>query len=146
WLDINSVPTMGDYFRAGGYRTFYKGKWHVSDADLQIPGTHDQVLSYDDEGNPDPEKQQLYLEANRLDGYGFDGWIGPEPHGKAPLNTGSSPATGQGRDVGFAARAVELLDGLDADPRSRDPWLVIASFVNPHGIALWGFFARAIGV
>ncbi|HEY9231339.1 MAG TPA: sulfatase-like hydrolase/transferase, partial [Blastocatellia bacterium] len=22
WLDPNTVPTMGDYFRAGGYRTF----------------------------------------------------------------------------------------------------------------------------
>ena len=31
---------MGDYFRAGGYNTYYKGKWHVSEADLLIPGTH----------------------------------------------------------------------------------------------------------
>ena len=25
YLDPNTVPTMGDYFRAGGYRTFYRG-------------------------------------------------------------------------------------------------------------------------
>jgi arylsulfatase A-like enzyme len=24
WLDASSVPTMGDYFRATGYRTFYR--------------------------------------------------------------------------------------------------------------------------
>ncbi len=28
WLASDSVPTMGDWFRAGGYRTYYKGKWH----------------------------------------------------------------------------------------------------------------------
>ncbi len=38
WLDPNSVPTLGDWFRAGGYRTHYRGKWHVSFADLTIPG------------------------------------------------------------------------------------------------------------
>jgi len=37
WLDPNSVPTLGAYMRAGGYRTFYKGKWHVSHADLVMP-------------------------------------------------------------------------------------------------------------
>ena len=99
-------------------------------------------MSYDGQGNPDPEKEQLYLDADRLDGYGFNGWIGPEPHGKAPLNTGASPANGQGRDVGFAAQTAQLLDQLDSE-RNRDPWLVVSSFVNPHDIALWGFFARA---
>ena len=145
WLDPGSVPTMGDYFRAGGYHTYYKGKWHASDADLQIPGTHNQIVSYDDQGNPDPEKEQLYLEANRLDGYGFTGWIGPEPHGKAPLNTGASPAVGQGRDVGFAAQTVKLLDKLDSKPTNA-PWLMVSSFVNPHDIALWGFFTRNVGL
>lgn len=145
WLDPGSVPTMGDYFRAGGYLTFYKGKWHVSTADLQIPGTHDQVVSYDNQGNRDPEKEQLYLQADRLGGFGFNGWIGPEPHGSAPLNTGSSPANGQGRDQGFAAQAVELIQQLDSGRQDR-PWFMVASFVNPHDITLWGFFARNIGL
>src|SRR4051794_6668248 len=30
WLAPDTVPTLGDWFRAGGYRTYYKGKWHVS--------------------------------------------------------------------------------------------------------------------
>ncbi|ABA56727.1 Arylsulfatase A-like enzyme [Nitrosococcus oceani ATCC 19707] len=145
WLDPASVPTMGDYFQAGGYRTFYKGKWHVSNADLQIPGTHDQLLSYDDQGNPDPGKQQLYLEADRLADYGFEGWIGPEPHGKAPLNTGSSPAQGQGRDVGFATQVVNLIQQLGTERHSA-PWLTVASLVNPHDIALWGYVARHTGL
>ena len=32
WLAPDTVPTLGDWFRAGGYRTFYKGKWHASHA------------------------------------------------------------------------------------------------------------------
>ena len=38
WLDPNGVPTMGEYFRTAGYRTFWKGKWHVTHADLLQPG------------------------------------------------------------------------------------------------------------
>ena len=38
WLDPDEVPTLGDWFRAGGYQTHYRGKWHVSHADLAIPG------------------------------------------------------------------------------------------------------------
>src|SRR3954453_19120685 len=30
WLAPDTVPTLGDWFRASGYRTYYKGKWHVS--------------------------------------------------------------------------------------------------------------------
>ena len=34
WLDPDEVPTLGDWFRAGGYQTHYRGKWHISHADL----------------------------------------------------------------------------------------------------------------
>jgi choline-sulfatase len=145
WLDPGSVPTLGDYFKTAGYRTFYKGKWHISEADLDIPGTHNQYVSYDDQGNRDLEREQKYIEAARLSKYGFDGWVGPEPHGSSPLNSGSSPATGQGRDIGFAAQSVELIEQLDRD-NNDDPWFIVSSFVNPHDIALWGFFARASGL
>ena len=36
WLAPDTVPTLGDWFRAGGYRTFFKGKWHASHADLTV--------------------------------------------------------------------------------------------------------------
>ncbi len=140
WLDPNNVPTMGDYFRAAGYRTYYKGKWHVSAADLLLSGTHDPVLSYDSNtGVPLPQKERLYLGADRLDGFGFTGWIGPEPHGKSPRDSGSSAATGvNGRDIGFADQVTGLIDDLQ-NHRDKDPWLIVASFVNPHDIAIYGF-------
>jgi choline-sulfatase len=143
WLDPNSVPTFGDYFRVAGYSTFWRGKWHASDADMLIPGTHTQLLSYDPTtGAPDPSTEALYSASDRLDRYGFSGWIGPEPHGRAPLNSGSSvPAGQQGRDVGFAQQAKSLIQQLDHD-RSSKPWFVVSSFVNPHDITLWGLWAN----
>ena len=97
WLDPNSVPTFGNYFRAAGYRTYWKGKWHVSDAEMLVPGTHIPLLSYDPKtGERDPDKEALYVAADRLGPYGFAGWIGPEPHGPNPLrDTGSSRAHAQ---------------------------------------------------
>jgi choline-sulfatase len=141
WLDPDSVPTFGDYFRAAGYRTYWIGKWHVSNADLLVPGTHNPVVSYDpNTGVPDPDKEALYSTADRLDPYGFSGWIGPDAgtDARSALNTGSSVKTGQrGRDVGFAEQGVKLIQQLDHD-RSGAPWLVVCSFVNPHDIALYG--------
>ncbi|GIO07576.1 hydrolase [Brevibacillus reuszeri] len=146
WMDSNTVPTMGEYFRAAGYRTFYKGKWHFSDPDIWIPGTHIPIRSYTPgTGVPDPEKERLYLLADRLDGYGFSGWIGPEPHGRAPHNSGSSAAIGvNGRDVVYRTEVVELIQQLVQEkdeldhPESYQPWLIVASFVNPHDIVLYG--------
>src|SRR5690606_20401797 len=146
WLDPSSVPTLGDYFRAAGYRTFYRGKWHISEADLAVPGSHVAIPSYTETGARDSSNERLYQEADRLAGYGFEGWIGPEPHGSSPLDTGSSPSGGRlGRDQGFAAQAVELIRRLE-NGRQNQPWLMVTSFVNPHDIALWGFAARALGV
>lgn len=139
WLDPNTVPTFGNYFRAAGYRTFWKGKWHVSDAEMLVPGTHDPIPSYDPlTGERDPDKEDLYVAADRLGPYGFAGWIGPEPHGPNPVkDTGSSARTrSQGRDAGFAEQTVELIRELDRD-RNRKPWLVVCSFVNPHDIAVF---------
>ena len=138
WLDPSTVPTMGDYFRAGGYDTYYKGKWHVSDADLLIPGTHDQVVSFDQQGHPVPSVVNNYLGANRLDNFGFDGWIGPEPHGSNPLNSGSSAAGGTGRDQTFADQTIQLLQTLAQEGPSANPWLTVCSFVNPHDITAYG--------
>lgn len=149
WLDPNTVPTMGDYFRAAGYRTFYKGKWHISDPDIWVPGTHIPLTSYARRtGMPDRQKERLYLRADRLDGYGFTGWIGPEPHGRSPRNSGSSAAVGvNGRDVVYSSDAVMLLQNLEREREqlaSEDvypPWLLVVSFVNPHDITLYGTYS-----
>jgi choline-sulfatase len=147
WLDPNTVPTFGNYFRAAGYRTYWKGKWHVSDADMLIPGTHTPLLSFDSQtGARDSDREDLYVAADRLGPYGFAGWIGPEPHGPNPLrDTGSSAFTeDQGRDAGYAEQTVELLQQLDRDP-SEQPWLVVSSFVNPHDIAVFSKQTLASG-
>ena len=145
WLDHNTVPTLGDYFRASGYRTYWKGKWHISDEDILIPGTHDALPSYDpNTGVPNLSNVQKYLNADRLDSYGFSGWIGPEPHGANPRNSGSSAATGvSGRDAIYANEVVSLLKGLEKEnAQEQKPWLIVSSFVNPHDITLFGLFSQ----
>jgi choline-sulfatase len=138
WLDPTTVPTMGAYFSAGGYDTYYKGKWHFSEADILIPGTHDPLLSFDENGNPLPGVESTYLAAERLSSFGFSGWIGPEPHGSNPLNSASSATDAIGRDAKFATQTVELLQTLSQQGSGGNPWVVVSSFLNPHDIALWG--------
>ncbi len=132
WLDPNSVPTLGDWFRAGGYRTHYRGKWHVSFADITIPGSHEGLKASDDNGNLIPDAVEAYQKADRLDPFGFSGWIGREPHGADKSDCGTV------RDGVFAEQVVELFAQLAAS-RSEGPWLTVASFVNPHDIAFSGF-------
>ena len=132
WLDPNSVPTLGDWFRAGGYRTHYRGKWHVSFADLTIPGSHEGLKASDDSGNLIPNAVEAYQKADRLDPFGFSGWIGREPHGADKSDCGTV------RDGVFAEQVVDLFADLSAS-RSEGPWLTAASFVNPHDIAFSGF-------
>jgi len=138
WLDPNTVPTLGDYFRASGYRTFYKGKWHISFADIVVPGTHDSLATNDDGGTPFPDRVALYENADRLEDFGFSGWVGPEPHGAAKSNTGLV------RDPGFADQTTALLDQIDGSP-DDSPWLIVNSFVNPHDIVFFGIVWKLFG-
>ncbi|MGI0119963.1 sulfatase-like hydrolase/transferase [Zooshikella sp. RANM57] len=132
WLEPNTVPTMGSWFRQAGYQTYYRGKWHLSDEDINIPGTQTTLLSNSTTGQPYPEKVELYDKANRLDKYGFDQWIGPEPHGAAKNNCGTV------RDPGFADQVCRTLAMLDkaAQSGNQQPFLLVSSFVNPHDIVL----------
>jgi arylsulfatase A-like enzyme len=131
-LDPNSVPTLGDWFRAGGYQTHYRGKWHISHADLLIPGTHEGLMASDDAGESIAEAVAAYRGADRLNPFGFSGWIGREPHGAAKADCGTV------RDGVFAEQVVELFGDLATD-RTGGPWLAVASFVNPHDIAFNGW-------
>ncbi len=146
WLDHSTVPTLGEYFRTAGYQTYWKGKWHLSDEDIFIPGTHNALPSYDAKtGIPNLTQEQLYENANRLNNYGFDGWIGPEPHGKNPRNSGSSAGVGiSGRDEIYAKEVVDLIQTLAKNTNAADdqPWLIVSSFVNPHDITLLGLYTR----
>ncbi len=131
FLDPDTVPTIGDWFRAGGYHTHYRGKWHISYADLIPPGTHVGLKSSDAAGKVDARAVDAYRRADRLDPYGFAGWIGREPHGADKADCGFV------RDGVFADQVVELFDELTA---VRDePWLTVASFVNPHDISFGAY-------
>lgn len=146
WLDENTVPTIGDYLVKAGYNTFWKGKWHASQADILIPDTHDSFLSYNSvNGVPEEQKEKIYLNANRLNEYGFDYWIGPEPFGSQPHNSGSSASIGiDGRDEIYSEEVVNLIRSLDSNVKFSDdtPWAIVCSFVNPHDIALYGEISK----
>jgi arylsulfatase A-like enzyme len=137
WLDPDEVPTLGDWFRAGGYQTHYRGKWHVSHSDLTIPGGHESLMASDDDGNLIASAVDAYRKADRLDPYGFSGWLGREPHGAAKADCGTI------RDGVFAEQVVDLFHEL-ADASSAGPWLAVASFVNPHDIAFAGGLYEAL--
>ena len=131
WLRPGEVPTLGHWFRAGGYDTHYQGKWHCSHADLIHAGA--RLDTNDDEGTVDAAAEQAYLDADPLGPFGFSGWIGPEPHGGRPADSGLV------RDPLFADRVVAWLEDRYARRRAGDeaalrPFLLVASFVNPHDI------------
>jgi arylsulfatase A-like enzyme len=136
WLDPNTVPTMGNWFRAAGYRTYYKGKWHICHADIEVPGKHDSLMTTMDDGTPIAENVDFYQAADRLNDFGFSGWIGPEPHGASKANSGWI------RDPGYAHQGLSQIDELEAG-NDDQPWLLVNSFVNPHDIVFFGAFWSA---
>jgi arylsulfatase A-like enzyme len=131
WLAPDSVPTLGDWFRAGGYRTYFKGKWHASHAHLDAEDGEGYLLSIDDDGTPQNENIQKYLEADLLDDYGFSEWVGPEPHGLGKHNMGTV------KDPFTADETIDLLKRFDQE-EGKDPWLTVCSFLNPHDDSFFG--------
>ncbi len=63
WLDPTTVPTLGSWFRTAGYDTYWKGKWHISDADLYQPGSYNPLPSYNNVGGRDRYLEDVYLES-----------------------------------------------------------------------------------
>ena len=141
WLRRGEVPTLGNWFRAAGYDTHYDGKWHISHADLIDPATGKSLDTNDNRGVIDADAVQRYLDADPLAPYGFSGWVGPEPHGAKLSNAGIR------RDPLIADRVVAWLKDRYArrragDPAALRPFLLVASFVNPHDIVLFPAWAR----
>jgi len=140
WLREGEVPTLGHWFRAAGYDTHYDGKWHITHADLH-DDEGERVSTNDNDGNVIDAAVAQYREADRLDPFGFSGWIGPEPHG------GELADAGIRRDPLIAARVVAWLEDRYArreagDAAAQTPFLLVASFVNPHDIVLFPAWAR----
>ncbi|MBX9639735.1 MAG: sulfatase-like hydrolase/transferase [Mycobacteriaceae bacterium] len=141
WLRVGEVPTLGNWFRAAGYDTHYDGKWHISHADLEDPATGESLATNDDDGVVDRAAVRRYLDADPLAPYGFSGWVGPEPHGAGNANSGYV------RDPLIADRVVAWLKDRYARRRTGDaaamrPFLLVASFVNPHDIVLFPAWVR----
>ena len=122
FLDAAGIPTLGDWFRAGGYTTHWFGKWHCSHAESGYTGC-------DDPNNP------------QLEPWGFADWEKscPEAHG-GPVN---GPAGGVFRDPNFADATIEFLDQKARELKedgSVAPWLAVSSLVNPHDIGYYPNF------
>jgi arylsulfatase A-like enzyme len=139
WLAPDTVPTLGDWFRAGGYRTYFKGKWHASHSHLDADDGEGYLLSIDDDGEPIEANVRCYLEADLLDEYGFSDWVGPEPHGLGKHNTGTV------KDPYTATETIELLGRLERKA-GEDPWLTVCSFLNPHDDSLFGLIGLTQGL
>jgi arylsulfatase A-like enzyme len=139
WLAPDGVPTLGDWFRAAGYRTFFKGKWHASHSHLDADDGDGHLLSIDDDGVPIEANVRRYLEADLLDEFGFSEWVGPEPHGLGKHNTGTV------KDPFTADETIELLGRLAGEERGK-PWLTVCSFLNPHDDSLFGVVGLTQGL
>ncbi|MGI8940255.1 MAG: sulfatase-like hydrolase/transferase [Iamia sp.] len=141
WMREGEVPTLGHWFRAAGYDTHYDGKWHISHADLIDPETGRPLATNRGDGTVIPEAVQAYLDADPLGPFGFSGWVGPEPHGAPLANAGLR------RDPLIADRVVAWLEDryrrrAAGDADALRPFLLVASFVNPHDIVLFPAWKR----
>lgn len=138
WLEPDSVPTLGHWFRAAGYQTFYKGKWHISHAHLDADDGDGYLLCVDDDGVPQRENIERYLQADLLDPWGFSEWVGPEAHGL------QAHSMGRVRDPFTSDETIELLERLERKG-GEAPWLTVCSFLNPHDVAYFGLFGLLKG-
>lgn len=140
WLTPKSVPTIGNYLSENGYICYLKGKWHISDS--SIKGKNGNILpTFDCYGKRDENMELIYKHKNVLKDYGYNEWIGPDPHGILALNTGSSvPKTKKGRDSSYIDQTIETLQKYN----KKNPWFISLNMVDPHDIALYGKGASKI--
>lgn len=140
WFPSLYLPTMGHYFRALGYKTYYIGKWHLSHEEGgNTNTTHTQKDTKTNthtvcmNGKRIDENYQAYKARDPLDRFGFSGWVGDEPHGT------SSKKSGVYVDPHYTDQVIEILNKFN-DPEDPDygvPFLIVVSYVNPHDIVLW---------
>jgi arylsulfatase A-like enzyme len=106
------MPSLGDYLRANGYYTAYKGKWHISEMDARYDLTY----------GPYPNSVDA-LEYFGFSDYNFDG----DPHG--------STWTGYKFDRQIASESATWLHTQGKSQQTAGkPWVLAVNFVNPHDI------------
>ena len=89
-------------------------------------------MTVDAAGKVISDSVEAYRRADRLEPFGFSGWIGREPHGIQPQDMGLV------RDGVYAEQVATMFGELAASRSDSGPWLAVASFVNPHDILFQG--------
>ncbi len=127
WLQPKTLPTMGDIFRAAGYETAWHGKWHISYENIY--DTSGQLLHcLSPKGDLLQDNIQTYLDANKLDKFGWGGWIGPEPHGQDDRFLGETV------DQIYSDQSIAWLQERE-QKNTQEPFFLVTSLVNPHDVA-----------
>ncbi len=122
------MATLGHYFRANGYYTAYKGKWHLSHLHARHELTYGQY----------PNSQHA-LEPWGFSDFNFDG----DPHG--------STWTGFRVDAQIASQSAEWIRararGSSSESSSvatAQPWCLCVNLVNPHDVMYYATGAAQI--
>ena len=140
WLAPDTVPTLGDWFRAGGYRTYFKGKWHASHAHLDAD---------DGDGLPALDRRRRHAAARRTSRSTWRRTCSTTTasrSGSGPSRTGSASTTpARSRTRSPPTRRSRCCERLDGD-ESDEPWLTVCSFLNPHDDSLFGVIALTQGL
>ncbi|BCW89589.1 Delta 4,5-hexuronate-2-O-sulfatase [Alphaproteobacteria bacterium SO-S41] len=110
------MPTVGTMLRTAGYRTIYKGKWHLS----SING----VRNWNREVRPTYPATHNALEAYGFSDYFFDGE-------EVGLTWG-----GFQTDHVVAADACRMIETL-SESGDQAPWFMAVNLVNPHDIMFY---------
>ena len=108
------TPNLATILARAGYRTFLKGKWHL---------TH-----------PVGGGEWSDSDAGRLaDDYGIEGWEPPDAgENIEPEHFGGGQGAGRSKE-GFDEDFRRQVEAFLADP-PEEPWALIFSLVNPHDV------------
>ena len=114
WTDMSEdIPTIGDMLRDAGYYTAYKGKWHLSEIEVNAGAGF----------APYPSTE------NALEPYGFSDYT----------ITGDllgEPWSGFRDDRVTASEAAHWLQNASTN-LDKQPWFLAVNFVNPHDIMFY---------
>lgn len=102
------IKTLGTHFQANGFRTPYRGKWHLSEVEGHWP---DKPYAVDG-----------------LKRFGFEGWAPPEGHGNTPLRMGL------GADISYVQDAVHTMYELKD---TNYKWFMPVNLINPHDVGFY---------
>ena len=134
------MPTLGDWFRAGGYRTFYKGKWHASHAHLDAD---------DGDGLPAVDRRRRRRRSRTTSRGTWRPTCSTSTasrSGSAPSRTDSASTTPARSRTRSPPTRRSRCSSASTRTTSDEPWLTVCSFLNPHDDSLFGVIALTQGL